>query len=222
MAQTVLGPEEAAVADLRPSSLTILRALVALGQPGAIADLTPDVGGHPNSVRLHLAALVRDGLAELVAAEARGRGRPAKRYTPTVHGRQIAEQDAELDDFHALIEAVADHLSASENPTTEARELGRAWGRRLTRRASDRDLFASLGAQGFTPERDGDQIRLRTCPFLRQARERPALICALHHGLVDALADEPVRLEPFAVPGACLIRAVPADRPDQGASCAPA
>jgi predicted ArsR family transcriptional regulator len=116
----------------------------------------------------------------------------------------VALQDPELDSPGALVEAVAEHLAATPDPVAAARAVGIGWGRQL---ASDRhDLVEILAAQGFTPEPAPDSIALRTCPLLASARRSPEVVCAIHQGLIDALSPEPLRLLPFAVPGACLIR----------------
>ena len=215
VAETPRGPLPATEVDLRPVALRALRALVQLDRPAAVSDLTPQLGGHPNSVRLHVEGLVAGGLARLVPGEAQGRGRPAKLYEATIHGRQLAEQDATLDDFHALIEATADHLGDGPDAPEKARELGRAWGRRIVQRSgSDGGMMRTLAAQGFTPTQDGDVVLLRTCPFLGEARRRPELICSLHQGLVDVTSDDQGVITPFAAPGACVVTmGVPADQP---------
>nr|WP_300149407.1 helix-turn-helix domain-containing protein [Propionicimonas sp.] len=187
----------------RPAALRVLRALVEQG-PVTIAALHAVLGGHQNSVRQHLDGLVDAGFAEEVAQTAGGRGRPARAYAATVAGRQVALQDPDLDSSGALVEAVAEHLAATPDPVPAARAVGIGWGRRL---ASDRrDLTEILAAQGFTPEPAPDGIALHTCPLLASAQRRPEVVCAIHQGLIDALSPEPLRLLPFAVPGACLIR----------------
>lgn len=210
------GPQAANPGGVRPVAIRTLRALAARHEPVTVADLVPDLGDHPNSVRLHLDALVSDGLAERVSTEPTGRGRPAKRYAATLHGRQLAHQDSELDDVHALIEATVDHIAENARAAETAQALGRRWGERLRERSgSDRDVVATLAAQGFTPETDGDRILIRTCPFLGEARRRPELICTLHQGLLDAMV-EGTTLEPFAAPAACVVTIHPA-QPDDGA-----
>jgi predicted ArsR family transcriptional regulator len=187
----------------RPAALRVLRALVGQG-PVTIAALHAELGGHSNSVRQHLEGLVESGFVEEVGQPAGGRGRPARAYAATVAGRQVALQDPDLDAPGALVEAVAEHLAATPDPASAAHAVGMGWGRRL---ASDhRDLIEILAAQAFTPERTPNGIALRTCPLLASARQCPDVVCGIHQGLIDALSPEPLRLLPFAVPGACLIR----------------
>jgi predicted ArsR family transcriptional regulator len=67
---------------------------------------------------------------------------------------------------------------------------------------------------GFAPEtrREADRVRLTECPLLESARAHPDVVCNVHSGLVRGalaeLGDETteVELEPFAEPGACLLR----------------
>lgn len=198
-----IGPLPVRTDRPRPAALRVLRALVEQG-PVTIAALHAVLGGHQNSVRQHLDGLVDAGFVEEIRQATGGRGRPARAYAPTVAGRQVALQDPELDSPGALVEAVAEHLAATPDPVAAARAVGIGWGRQL---ASDRhDLVEILAAQGFTPEPAPDSIALRTCPLLASARRSPEVVCAIHQGLIDALSPEPLRLLPFAVPGACLIR----------------
>ena len=68
-----------------------------------------------------------------------------------------------------------------------------------------------LGEIGFAPEVTPEVIRLRQCPMLEVARERPDVVCAVHRGLVEgaleARGERPdgVRLDAFAERGACLL-----------------
>jgi predicted ArsR family transcriptional regulator len=187
----------------------VLRTLVAAGRPVTLTELTDTLGGHPNTTRAQLEHLVSDGFAVESLRPGAGRGRPARTYTATIAGRQVALEDPDRDGQPALIEAVAEHLVASGDPVEAAHSLGRGWGRRLAE-AEGSDLAGMLAAQGFTPERTEDGLALRTCPLLDSATRWPDVVCAIHQGLIDAVAPEPQQLLPFAVPGACLVR--PQDR----------
>lgn len=201
--------------ELRPAVLRTLRALVEFDHPAAITDLTPVAGGHPNSVRLHLESLLKDGLVELVALEATGRGRPAKLYQATIHGRQLAQQDTTPDDFRAFVDATIDHLAGGADAPASARALGRSWGQRLTERSGTKpDMMETLAAQGFTPTVEGDVVLLRTCPFVREARRQPELICSLHQGLLDVASDYTALIKPFSAPSGCVVSRLP--HPESG------
>ena len=52
---------------------------------------------------------------------------------------------------------------------------------------------------------------LRTCPLLDAARRHPEVVCAVHRGLAEAAYEafggeaQEVALEPFALPGSCVL-----------------
>ena len=188
----------------------MLRALAAATGPLTIAELTAELGGHPNTVRLHLDQLVDSGFVSEVSRPTPGPGRPARGYTPTVAGRQVAAEDADRGQHTALVEAIAEELAAGPDPVAAAHSLGRRWGAQLRSGRGGEGLTASLAGQGFTPTPVGDGLALLTCPLLEVASRRPEVVCQIHQGMIDALADEPMRLLPFAAPEACLVRPVAA------------
>ncbi len=63
----------------------------------------------------------------------------------------------------------------------------------------------NMGVAHIRANQPEEGIRLLTCPFLTAARERPSVVCAMHQGLVDALAEQGAILHPFAEPGACVL-----------------
>ncbi|MGP7960354.1 helix-turn-helix transcriptional regulator [Sanguibacter sp. A247] len=76
-----------------------------------------------------------------------------------------------------------------------------------------RHVVRLLDRLGFAPAPDADstRIELRRCPLLDAALRTPEVVCAVHLGLargaLDALAtpSDGTTLEPFALPGACLL-----------------
>lgn len=205
-----LGPQPARTDRPREAALRVLRSLAAAEEAITITALTAELGGHPNSVRMHLEHLVSEGFAVEEPAPTGGRGRPPRAYRATIAGLQVAGQDDTWDGSSALVAALAEQFATGPEPVDAARELGRRWGRRL--RHADAGLLATLAAQGFTPRVSGDGIELRTCPLLATARQLPAVVCSIHQGLIDELSDDPLRLIPFARPGACVLRPVPDSR----------
>ena len=199
------GPQPARTDRPREAALRVLRELVAADGPATLAMLTQSLGGHPNTTRMQLEHLVADGWATQFSEQPVGRGRPAKAYLPTVVGRQAALQDPDLSDQVALLEAVAEHLSQSNDPRGAALAVGRGWGRRLAAAGSD-ELTQVLGAQGFTPEAVTDGIALRTCPLLGSAKAWPTVVCGIHQGLVDEITRDQWLVEPFALAAGCLVR----------------
>ncbi len=205
-ATSPFGPRETATGRPRAAALLVLRALVELGRGTTTNDIARHIGVHPNSARTHLEQLADARLAELVPTPIHGRGRPPKMFAATIAGRQLAGEQPDPTRSIALIDAVSDTLGDGPEASEQARAIGRAWGERIRAQGDDgADMMTLLAEMGFTPERSEEGIRLLTCPFLTAARERPSVVCAMHQGLVDALAEQGAILHPFAEPGACVL-----------------
>ncbi|MFZ5871716.1 MAG: helix-turn-helix transcriptional regulator [Actinomycetota bacterium] len=187
--------------------------------PATVATLAGELALHPNTVREHLDALVERGLALRERAPARGRGRPAWTYTAA---SGAVEPDARVREYAGLATALAGHLArTSSEPTAEALEAGRAWGRELAAAAAPeppasaaqarRKIVALLDGLGFAPEPDAraTTAALRRCPLLDAARRYPDVVCSVHLGIVrgalDVYGGDPERTDllPFSEPGAC-------------------
>lgn len=128
---------------LDPSRLRVLRRVAESGRSQTVGELAAVLGGHPNSTRHHLRALVTSGLvqvqAQAPAGEGSGRGRPAVRYVVTTEGRYAAsgsvEGDPSVEEYLALAGAFADRLAAlGVDGEEESRSVGRAWGSTLAAR----------------------------------------------------------------------------------------
>ncbi len=199
------GPQPARTDRPSEAALRVLRVLAARADAVTSAELTAELGGHPNTVRPHLDRLVAEGFVDPVTRPAAGRGRPARTYHATVAGRQVASQEVSTLAGTALLGAVTDELRRAAQPPIAARRLGSSWGRRLGAGTSAPSVLGALAGQGFTPEEQPDGIHLLTCPMLAEARDAPEVVCSLHQGMLDALSDVPLRLVPFAGPGYCLV-----------------
>lgn len=225
-----LGPEPwrpSGEADQSPAE----RVLAALGEqvgPVTTAELVASVRLHANTVRAHLQELTDAGLVRMETVVPVGRGRPAHRYSITDEGRAVPRvNDPAFAEYRGLTTAFATYLaSRSDNPSGEAREIGRAWGRQLSDeagpgRAGPTAMIMQLLARlGFTPvpppgTSPGEGIALRTCPLLELAEEMPEVICQVHQGLVEGALHQAgassvgVELLPFAEPGACRLHLQP-------------
>lgn len=200
----------------------VLAALAEQARPVSTSELVEVVGLHANTVRAHLQELAAAGLVAVETLPPSGRGRPAHHYTITDEGRAVPRvSDPAFAEYRGLTTAFATYLAArSEEPSDEAREIGRSWGRQL---AEGEDVGATdatalvirlLARLGFTPvppaEGAPDEgIALRTCPLLELAEEMPEVICQVHRGLVEGALGQygagsvDVDLQPFVEPGAC-------------------
>ncbi len=202
---TGFGPQPARTARPRKAALRVLQALIANDGAGTIATLHAALGGHANTIRVHLEHLVSEGFVTETSGPTPGRGRPARAYLATIAGRQVALEDPDRQGQSALVEALAEHLAGTADPASSAHSIGLNWGSLLASSGED-GLVSILADQGFTPMATTDGIALRTCPLLASARRHPDVVCGIHQGLIDAISAEPLRLLPFAAPGACLIR----------------
>lgn len=197
-----------------------------------VGELAAAVGGHPNTTRHHLRGLADAGLVSGHRSTSPRRGRPSSAYAVTPAGRALLAHrvDSASEEYVALAGAFAERLAErGGDPGDDARAIGRAWGAGLAarERASaedahvDSDVDSEVEAEtkvvglldrlGFSPRVEADAVLLRTCPLLDAARRHPEVVCQVHLGLVDgALAAHGARstiarLEPFALPGACVL-----------------
>lgn len=203
---------------LSTSRAAVLEQLRDQPEPTTLAALATVTGLHENTVREHLAGLVRAGLVRRFPAADGKRGRPAYLYECVAQ-----PEDGE---YAQLAVALASGVARlSPDPATDAVTLGQEWGRELSRERSaapaDADgrtvLVALLDDLGFEP-RPGDdpaEIRLTRCPLLEAAHREPEVVCGIHLGIVQAVLGEHgadpagCALEPFAGPGFCRLQ-VPA------------
>lgn len=182
----------------------VLAALRGTGRMLTLAQLVDLTGLHDNTLRGHLDQLLRQGRATRFPVRRAGRGRPAWGYL------------ARESEYAALALALAAGLDDGDpgDPAEPAAVRGgRAWGERLRdqvssdEEASPRErLVRALEHTGFSPEVDGDVVRLHSCPLIDAAREHPDVVCAAHLGLVEGvLGGGGADLHPFAEPGVCLL-----------------
>jgi predicted ArsR family transcriptional regulator len=196
---------------------TLLDVLRAQDEPVTLSALAGISGLHVNTVREHLEALLRLGLARRHAAEPHGRGRPAWLY------RASGADEPPAAEYAGLAAALAASIHrTSDSPTQDAVAAGTEWGRRLAgerdarpaeEAAARREVVALLDDLGFASQSDSAAaaVRLTRCPLLEAAHQYPDVVCGVHLGLVrGALAEygtdpEGTELLPFAEPGACLL-----------------
>ncbi|GAA3044352.1 helix-turn-helix domain-containing protein [Kitasatospora albolonga] len=177
-----------------PARRALLAELTAAGEPLEARQLAEAVGLHLTTVRQHLTALVRAGLVAVHTEPAVGRGRPKLRYT-------AAPEREQLDAYRELVDILAQgygRLTPSQ--------AGREWG--AAEPPPDAPLadrvMAAAERWGFEPELDDRRVLLHGCPFAPNATRHPEVVCAVHQGLLDALAPG-ITLRPFSAPGLCTI-----------------
>ena len=197
-----MNPVEINEQGVTAAQARVLATLRDAGRALTLGELQERTGLHPNTLRGHLDAIVAGGNASRIASRSGGRGRPAWSYL------------AREPEYAALAMALASGLdrgpatdadpdsepSDSEgNGEAQARALdpaavrgGRAWGEQLRSQLGavedgrERVLLA-LAHTGFAPQADGDRVTLHACPILEAARSHPAVVCAVHLGLIEGV-----------------------------------
>lgn len=177
-----------------------------MGHDVPLVALATRLGGHPNATRAHLDALVEEGLAEARSLPRSGPGRPALGWSLTTAGRRAVAGDPSIGAYAEMLAVMVSHLAEAPDSDELARAIGRSWGSERVVRPSREALIQALTDLGFEPEDVGESILLRACPMLDAAHEHPAVVCAIHAGLIaGASGNDAAQLRPFAQPGACRI-----------------
>jgi predicted ArsR family transcriptional regulator len=224
--------EESVRPRLGPRRARVLEVLRDSGTPLTSPEVAAEVGGHANSARFHLEALVEDGLVDRHQQSRATRGRPRVTYSPAA-GAPLDATSAYRELAGMLAEAVVERASspADASPAGAARSVGDRHGRDLApsadggvpdRRGAARAVVRALERYGFdSRERTSGpagRIDITPCPFLSLARDHGEVVCSLHRGLMDgvlAALDAPVtvdRLVPFERPDRCVAHLRRVDR----------
>ena len=196
----------------------VLAALRRAGEPLTVQRIAGELGLHSNTVRFHLARLVRARLVFEEQAERSGPGRPHLLYRAAPSADETSG-----DGYRFLAEVLAGHLAAtSQNPAEDATAAGEEWGRYLAQRPAPftetteeqavEQVTAILSRLQFAPESgpDGRRLLLHNCPFRSLADRRPNVACSVHLGIMrGALATmrAPLgvtELERFDAPHPCI------------------
>ncbi len=129
-----------------------------------------------------------------------GAGRPSKLYRRSARQLELTVPSRRYDLVAALL---AEAVESGGTPKTAraldtaARARGRglgeearlAAGSRAGREKLLRSAERLLAAQGFQPDREGGDIRLRNCPFDALASEHRDLVCGMNLDLMDGLVS---------------------------------
>jgi predicted ArsR family transcriptional regulator len=178
-------PDGDALRRARALSVPTRRAVLDLLR-GAEAPMTPqqlaaELGVHHTAVRQHLTVLADVGMVEAMQLPSTGRGRPRVAYLPL----------ADPDPYQRLSTMLADALNEGITP----REAGRRHGRDVTPSADGAiaTLLAETERLGFHPRlREGRgrlELVLEACPFADVAAVAPQIVCDLHLGIAEGIAD---------------------------------
>ena len=151
-----------------------------------------------------------------------GAGRPAKVYEPSDVEVEVSIPERRYDLVGTMLVDAVRTATPGESPREHAAATARQTGERLgqeVRRADslgrpgpERTLAAArtvLEEHGFEPYRQGDELRLRNCPFHALSRHAPDVVCRMNHAFIDGMVRGlgndrvEVSLEPTA--GQCCV-----------------
>lgn len=172
-----------------PTRHHLFRYVAEATHPVGIAELTAHLGLSHHTVRQHVAKLVDADLLVEETAPASGRGRPplVYRVSPATESRWGVTGP-----YERLSWWLAEVVRTGNSP----REVGRRVGRQVTT-ATDQDpvsrLTAEMARHGFEPElrRSGERVELvlHACPFPTAVLAGPEIVCELHLGLAEGVAE---------------------------------
>jgi len=204
--------------------------------PVSTAALSAASGLHENTVRGHLEQLYADGYIGRIREDAVGRGRPAWLWVPARPDPEnpyaalagvLADSLARSGEgaigrardagrrWGAEIAARRAAQTAAGGPAARPAAVP------STPPAAEPPAAASARArttvievmreQGFAPDDTGDEVVLRRCPLIEAATKHPAIVCAVHQGMIDGVLAQTgdraqTRLIPFSAPGQCTLQ----------------
>lgn len=185
-------------AALSAAQLRVLETIESSETPLTSTEIGDRLALHHNTVREHVEGLLR---AELITVSARPtgrRGRPALRYKATAPSPLSV-----LDSYVALLDAVSQALGDGEQAVEAARAIGARWAQgvletttlpQLAATATKQErleaLLPLLGEMGFDPQREGEEIELRSCPLVTQDRAPHPHTCHMHEGCLQEIARD--------------------------------
>jgi predicted ArsR family transcriptional regulator len=173
----------------------LFRELATSTGPRAVGELADALGLHPNTVRLHLERLREVGIVEVEAVHRGTVGRPQHLYSlaPGAPGLGFDPPAHAL--LAGLMAALVERLGGD---AAAAAATGRAWGVDAAKRSGDRSCLHALGDElarlGFEPAAEvgpdgATRIDFLHCPFRELAEAYPELVCSLHRGICEGVAD---------------------------------
>lgn len=163
--------------------------------PLSTGDVAERLHLHPNTVRPHLERMRDAGLLTVEIDNRGAVGRPQHRYSPASDAPSLG---LEPPTFPLLAGLLANLAAAVAPPTEAVAEAGRVHGRHAgAQRADAASCVAAISDElaelGFDPA-FGDDGRTTTiaftrCPYRELAEAFPELVCHLHRGIVEGMAE---------------------------------
>ena len=167
------------------------------------ADVAAEFGLHANVARHHLDKLAAGGYLDVGATrtEAKGAGRPSKRYRAADGASPGVGVPKRGDDLLVVLLGRALALLPAELAAEMAEEVGEDYGRKLAAQMSTGDgqrsfraalhaIAEALTAHGFDAHAEaragGLALVNNSCPFFATAQQNP-VICAVDRGMVRGM-----------------------------------
>lgn len=179
-----------------PTRHAIFRLIEEAADAPGVRQLADALSLHHSAIRQHLAKLVGAELVVETRLQPVGPGRPRSVYSRAAGVVGVWSTD---NPFERLAALLVDALRSGTSPRAAGREAGRAVARSevvgpgaATRPALD-VLTGLVAAQGFEPTLDetGDRpaLVLGRCPYASLAVAAPEVVCELHRGLAEGMAE---------------------------------
>lgn len=181
------------------------------------------VGVSRSLAGFHLDRLAEEGLLEISFRRLSGRagpgaGRPAKLYRRSARQVEVTLPQRSYELAARILATAVDASDSAPALRRSARDAGERIGAEARARAGGgagrerllASTLATLAAHGFEPERAGDGVRLRNCPFHGLVGEHKELVCGMNLALIEgviaglALPAAAAVLDPR--PGLCCVR----------------
>jgi predicted ArsR family transcriptional regulator len=173
---------------------------VGRGEPVGRNDVAEALGIGRTLAAFHLDRLAEAGLLEVSYARRSGRtgpgaGRPAKLYRRSTADHEVTLPPRRYQAAAELLADAVERAGADDLLFAAARRRGRSVGSASAGSASAgsaagaAELIEVLTEQGYEPERRGDSIVLRNCPFHALARDFPPLVCGMNLALLEGLVE---------------------------------
>lgn len=175
-----------------PTRHAIYREIALLARPVAVSELVDRFGLNHNTVRQHLAKLRAADLIEDVRDNPTGPGRPRILYHLTPEAAAGWNDEGP---YQRLSMLLLDLAAGNSTPLEVGRAAGRALGHEVVESEDPlRSMERAVADQGFAPriERHGDraELILEHCPFAAAASADSDLVCQLHRGMAEGLAEQ--------------------------------
>jgi len=169
----------------------IYRAVVDAGEPVDIAGLTTRFGLNHNAVRQHLNKLCAAGLVLEEVGPSTGPGRPRLQYRPALTTNADWGIPTPYEELSVLL---VEALASGRSPREVGVEAGRRLAAELPATADTvEQLEIAAARRGFEPRRverrSSVDLVLCRCPYESSAMVAPDIVCQLHLGLAEGIAE---------------------------------